>query len=97
MAIIAIPLSLHTRDAVRDRNLNRAVLDSIAEWDADARVVELEVVISGNRADIELDVVGPSENPEPWRLGDLIRDESGYDVDLELTYELSRRFQVSSR
>jgi len=97
VAIIAIPLSLHTRDAVRDRNLNRAVLASIAEWDADARVVELEVVISGNRADIELDVVGPSENPEPWRLGDLIRDESGYDVDLELTYELSRRFQVSSR
>lgn len=97
VAIIAIPLTLHTRDTIRDRNLNRDVLDAIAEWDADVRVVDLEVVLFGDRADIELDVVGPSESPDAWRLGQLIRERSGYDVDLELSYELNTRFQVSAR
>jgi len=97
VVIIAIPLSLHTRDTYRDRNLNRAVLDAIAEWDDDVRVVDLEVKISGERANVELDVVGQSASPEAWELGELIHDRTGYDIDLELSYELSRRFQVSAR
>ncbi|MEM8747938.1 MAG: DUF389 domain-containing protein, partial [Actinomycetota bacterium] len=42
VAAIAFPLTLHTRQTVRDRDLNRDVLAAIAEWDADVRVVELD-------------------------------------------------------
>ena len=97
VAAIAIPLTLHTLETVRDRNLNRDVLEAIAEWDGDARVVAIDAELDGDHADIVIDMVGPTDAPAAWELGDLIRRRTGYDIDLELNYELSRRFQVSAR
>jgi uncharacterized membrane protein len=94
---VAVPLALHTRDAVEDSRLVRTVSAVVADWDQQARVGSVTAVVRGGTAKVEMTISGPNEPNDVWRIADAIRDRSGYDVDLDLRYQHDDRFQVTAR
>ncbi len=97
VAVVAIPLTLHTQATVRDSNLRRAVTQAVVEWDASVRVIELTADVVDGTAHVELIASGPNEVRPAWRLADLVRSTFGRPVDLELRYERDEFYAVSSR
>jgi uncharacterized hydrophobic protein (TIGR00271 family) len=94
---VAIPLTLHTREAIRDASLERSVTNALAEWDDSVRVVELAADAVGSRASVELLVSGPNEPRAAWRLAAEIERRFGGPVDMRLLYQRDDLFVVSVR
>lgn len=97
VVVVAIPLTLHTRAALEDSRLRRAVTVSVTEWDDSLRVVALTADEVDGKAQVELTVAGPNDPRPAWQLAQLIRDAYDGPVDLELRYEIDRVFEVSAR
>lgn len=94
---VAIPLTLHTRTAIRDTSLQRSVTNAIVEWDSSVRVIELHADVVDGGADVELLVAGPNEPRPAWRLAQGIEERFGGPVDLRLLYQHDDLFVVSVR
>lgn len=94
---VAIPLTFHTRAALRDARLEQAVVDAVADWDDSARIVELQADVEDGDAAVELLVSGPNSPQPAWRLAQEIHDRFGSAVDLRLLYERDQLFRVSVR
>jgi uncharacterized hydrophobic protein (TIGR00271 family) len=94
---VAVPLSLHTRTAVADLQLQRDVVAAVAEWDEGIRIVEMTATDDGDVADVELLLVGRGGAPPAWRLADGIRARHGGPVDLRILYQRDEAFTVSAR
>ena len=58
VAVVAIPLTFHTRTTLEDLRLRRAVIDAVSAWDNEVRIVELDADAYDNRASVELLIVG---------------------------------------
>ncbi len=95
--IVAIPLTLHTRAAVRDTSLQRSVTSALVAWDESVRVVELTAEVVGSRATVDLLVSGPNEPRPAWQLASEIERRFDGPVDLRLQYQQDELFQVSVR
>ena len=97
VALVAIPLTFHTRTTLEDLRLRRAVSDAVTEWDSEVRIVELDADAYDNRARVELLVVGRG-NPLPaWQLAEKIQDLFDGPVDLRLLYQRNELYSVSVR
>jgi len=94
--LVAIPLYLHTRSVVADLRLQRAVVEAVAQWDDEVRIVENEADVVDGRAQIELLVVGRGEPRPVWQLAELIRDLYGGQVELRVFYQRDELFIVSA-
>ena len=94
---VAIPLTFHTRAALRDARLEQAVVDAVAAWDDTARIVEMQADVAGDDATVELLLSGPNSPQPAWRLGQAIHDRFGGSVDLRMLYERDELFRVSVR
>jgi len=94
---VAIPLTLHTRSALRDSDLLRAVTESVVDWDETVRVIELKADVADGRGTVELIVSGPNDVNPAWRLAELVRDRFDGPIDLELRFERDDLFVVSAR
>ncbi len=94
---VAIPLTLHTREAIRDTTLRRSVTDALLEWDESVDVVDLTARIAGGTASVKLLVSGPNTPRPAWRLATDIERRFGGPVDLQLLYQRTQEFGVSVR
>lgn len=97
VAIVAIPLTLHTRATIVDLRLQRAVTDSVSAWDDETRVVELTADVVGGLAEVELLVAGQGTPRPAWQLAEEIRDRFGGPVELRLLFEQDVLFEASAR
>ncbi len=86
LVVIAVPLTLHTLDVLRDRRFGGDVASAVAEWDRNTEILQLSADVSGTeRGTVDLVVATTSaEIPPVWRLVEAIAAESGYVVDLEI-------------
>ena len=97
VALVAVPLYLHTRSVVADLRLERTVVDAVAAWDDSVRIVEVDASVNSGVADVELLVVGRGSAPPAWALADAIRGRFDGPVDLEVSYQRDEQFRVSAR
>jgi uncharacterized hydrophobic protein (TIGR00271 family) len=97
VAVVAVPLYLHTRSAVADLRLERTVVDAVDDWDDSVRIVDVSASVDGDVADVDLVVVGRGSAPPTWALADAIRDRFGGPVELRVFYQRDERFSVSAR
>jgi uncharacterized hydrophobic protein (TIGR00271 family) len=95
--VVAVPLTRHTQSTLRDADLRRAVVQSVAEWDESVRLIELTADVGDGVGNVELIVSGPNEARPAWRLADEIRAAFGGAVELELRYERDELHVVSAR
>lgn len=97
VALVAIPLARHTRSVIRDQRLESAVVESVEDWDEDARIVDLQADVADGEAIVELLVVGVGD-PEPiWALGERISERFDGPVVLSVLYQGDERFVVAVR
>lgn len=93
---VAIPLTLHTVDVIRDQGFTREVIAAIREWDPSGRIVELEADVSETSASVNL-VVASSRAPVPaWRLAELLASGREVPVDVDVQYRLEQRDEATA-
>ncbi|MGE5209673.1 MAG: DUF389 domain-containing protein, partial [Acidobacteriota bacterium] len=97
VAVIAVPLTLHTLTTVDDVRLRRAVTASVEAWDDQVRIVDLDSDVSGDRANVDLLVSGSGDPRPVWVLAEEIRRRFDGPVDLRLLYQRDELFTVSAR
>ena len=97
VALVAIPLSLHTRSTVEDTGLRATVANAVTAWDPTARIVELDADAANGEATVSVLLAGPNEPREVWSLAEDIRDDFDGPVELDLQFQRDLRFQVSAR
>jgi len=97
VAIVAIPLTLHTLSTLEDARLRRAVVASVESWDDSVRILELDADATGDRGTVELLVVGTGDPRPAWVLAEGIRQRFDGPVDLRLRYQRDELFSVSAR
>ena len=97
VALVAIPLTLHTRSVLRDQRLQNAVIRSVEAWDDDVRIVESVADVAGDVATVELLLVGRGEPRPVLLLAEEIRSRFGGPVDLRVLYQGDELFVVSAR
>jgi uncharacterized hydrophobic protein (TIGR00271 family) len=88
VVLVAVPLAIHTRDAVADSNANEAVDRTISDWDPLVRIVSLDVDDTDEMVNVELVVTSPSDPVSVWQLARLLRERLGKPVDVELRVQL---------
>lgn len=93
---VAVPLTRHTADVVRDQGFARDIISSIREWDPAGRIIQLEADISESRASVNL-VVASSRSPVPaWRLAELLAQDRDVPVDVAVEYRLEQRDEATA-
>lgn len=97
VAIVAVPLTFHTRTTLEDLRLRRAITDAVTAWDSEVRIVELDADAYDDRARVELVVVGRSDPRPVWQLAQEIQDRFDAAVDLRLLYQRDELYAVSVR
>ena len=97
VAVVAIPLTLHTVSTIDDTRLRRAALDAVEQWDPAVEIVSLRAGIVGGVAEVELLLTGPNEAEQMWTLAERIRESFGGPVDLDVQYSRDQRFRLSAR
>jgi uncharacterized hydrophobic protein (TIGR00271 family) len=97
VAVIAVPLTVHTMSTLDDVRLRRAVTASVQVWDDEARIVDLESDVADGRATVDLLVVGSADPRPAWALAEEIRRRFGGPVDLRMLYQRDTLFTVSAR
>jgi len=97
VAVVAIPLTLHTATTLEDARLRRAVVASVESWDDNVRILELDADATDDRASVELLVVGNGDPRPAWVLVEGIRERFDGPVDLRLRYQRDELFTVSAR
>jgi uncharacterized hydrophobic protein (TIGR00271 family) len=86
LLVIAVPLTLHTLDVLRDRRFGGTVAGAVATWDPNAEISQMRADVSGDdRGTVDLVVATTSsELPPVWRLVEAIAIDTDYVVDLEI-------------
>lgn len=97
VAIVAIPLSVHTRTTLDDLRLRRAVTDAVSTWDSEVRILDLTADAFDGRARVELLIVGTGDPRPAWELAEEIQNRFDAAVDLRLLYQRDELFSVSVR
>ncbi|HSL72846.1 MAG TPA: DUF389 domain-containing protein [Ilumatobacteraceae bacterium] len=97
VAVIAIPLTVHTLATFADVRLRRAVTASVESWDSDVRIVDLQSEVTDGRAVVDLLLSGSGDPRPVWALAEEIRRRFDGPVDLRLLYQRDELFTVSAR
>jgi hypothetical protein len=88
VVLVAVPLAIHTRDALADSGANQTVDDAIPEWDPLVRVVSLDVDDRRDSVMVDLVVTSPTDPVSVWELARLLRERLDKPVDVELRVQL---------
>lgn len=96
VALVAVPLALYSRSAIRDNVFEEEVASVVSTWDPSVRVVSVDATTDGERAKVVLDVTGP-RSPEPaWRLAELLSRRRGERVSVTITFTLTQEDRAVS-
>ena len=76
---VAVPLTIHTLDAIQDQGFSRTVAEEVARWDPNSNIVSLDADAQpNNRATVDLVVATTSSDPSPaWQLADRLSASTG--------------------
>jgi uncharacterized hydrophobic protein (TIGR00271 family) len=87
---VAIPLTIHTVAVVQDQRFSQTVIATIPEWDPNAEIEDIRAdLLPGGRAELELTVATTSSAPQPsWKLADLLSEQIGRIVDVQIRIRL---------
>ena len=98
LILIAVPLTLHTLDVVRDLAFARAVARQVTVWDPNSTIVELRADAKDDRGgEVDLVVATTSSSAPPaWQLADLIAEDTGKVVAVSVRYRLEERDAATS-
>ncbi|CAN5747280.1 DUF389 domain-containing protein [soil metagenome] len=94
---VAIPLTLHTRETLRDSALRASTTQAVEAWDDQVQIRDLQSNVDDDLAVVELRVAGSGEPKPAWQLAEEIRDRFGGPVDLRLFFDTDEQFVVSAR
>ncbi|HUS42371.1 MAG TPA: DUF389 domain-containing protein [Ilumatobacteraceae bacterium] len=97
VALVAIPLSFHTRTTLEDLRLRRAVSEAVTAWDSEVTIVELDADAYDGRASVEILIAGRGDPLPAWQLAEEIQDRFDAAVDLRLLYQRDELYTVSVR
>jgi len=97
VAVVAVPLTFHTRTTLEDLRLRRAVSDAVVAWDDEVRIIEIDADAFDQRATVELLVVGRGDPRPAWELAEEISRRFDAPVDLQLLYQRDELYSVSVR
>jgi uncharacterized hydrophobic protein (TIGR00271 family) len=96
VVVIAIPLGIHTRRIVEQEQFERLVAAAVTTWDPRTVVSELDTETDGLWS-VSLEILTPSDRSATWQLAQLITEQSGQPIDLELVYINEERDRASTR
>ncbi len=97
VAVVAVPLTVHTLTTLEDARLRRAVVASVEDWDDNVRILELSADATDDGATVELLVVGTGDPRPAWVLAEAIRQRFDAPIDLRLRYQRDQLYTVSAR
>jgi uncharacterized hydrophobic protein (TIGR00271 family) len=93
---VAVPLTLHTLDVVRDQGFTREVIRAVQEWDPASRIIAVEADIGESQASVDL-VVASNRSPVPaWRLAELLAQGREVPVAVAVDYRLEQRDEATA-
>lgn len=95
-AVIAVPLTIHTRNLIEKEQFDRLVAGAVLEWDPRSTVVDL-ISVPGPVWAVDLTVSSPDSREPAWRLAGLISERSGELIDLDLAYVTEEADRASTR
>lgn len=96
LSAVAVPLTAHTIEGAADQRFSRAVLAAVDEWDAQARLVELERDAGPDRATVDV-VVASSSEPEPaWRLAEMLAAVVATPIDVTVEYRAEQHDEATA-
>ena len=93
---VAVPLSLHTAEVIADQRFGRLVVDTLADWDPSARVVDLAADTSGNRSTVDVAMASGQASQPAWRLAEILATTVGHPVDVTVEYRLVERDEATA-
>ena len=91
LGVVAVPLTIYSRNVVATNRLRDAVDDAVEEWDPSLRVLSVAVERSGGVAKVEIEVSGPATPPPAADLAGRIAAREGTPVELDVTFTLVQR------
>ena len=84
---IAVPLTIHTLDVIRNEAFVRNVTSEVETWDPQASVVDIEASLSGDRGSVSMTIATTADRQPAWKLAKSITLEHGVVVDLDINYQ----------
>jgi uncharacterized hydrophobic protein (TIGR00271 family) len=89
LAIVAVPLTLYSRRVVDDQRFEDVVTATVADWDPSVHISSVDAKVRGDIATVALSLSGPRP-PEPaWRLAEMLSEERGVKVTVDVTFVLA--------
>ena len=88
--VVAIPLGVYTARVVADQQLAQRVSEAVPVWDPSTTVVSLTVDTSGSIDEVNLIVEGEVPSQPAWKLADLVADEHGAPVRVEVQNQIEQ-------
>lgn len=76
--------------------LGRLVVDTLADWDPSARVVDLAADTSGNRSTVDVAMASGQASQPAWRLAEILATTVGHPVDVTVEYRLVERDEATA-
>jgi uncharacterized hydrophobic protein (TIGR00341 family) len=87
LVVIAVPLTLHTRDVLRNEAFVRNVTSEVEKWDPQAAVVHIDASLKGDRGAVSMTIATTADRQPAWRLARSIAVVHGINVDLAINYQ----------
>lgn len=89
VAVVAIPLTLYSRRVVEDQRFEDVVSSKVSVWDPSVHISAVDAKVRGDIATVALSLTGPRP-PEPaWRLAEMLSEERGVKVVVDVTFVLA--------
>jgi len=87
LLIIAVPLTLHTRDVLRNEAFVRNVTNEVEKWDPQAALIDIDASLTGDRGTVLMTIATTADRQPAWKLARSITMAHGIEVDLAINYQ----------
>lgn len=82
--IVAVPITLHTRDRLRESQIAGSVAGIVEDWDPDATVDSVSVDLSTSPVAVQIAIATTGDPRDPEELAGMIADRSGRDIEVDV-------------
>ena len=96
LAVVTVPLALHTSAVVEEESFSRHVSQVVTQWDPRATILDLDTDVGGDRATVAITVATTGDGRPAWELAQLIADTRGIDVDVDIDFQHVRTDAAST-
>lgn len=93
---VSIPLAIHTGNVIEEERFNRLVSRSVAEWDPRSSVISLDTDTDGVWS-VNLQISAATDRSPTWQLAEIISEQSGKTIDLEVRFVTEERDVAATR